>query len=84
MKDKIKKNMEVVGFDGGHLGTVDCIAGDFIKLKTRAGEHHKHKKHHHYIGLNLVNDIEGHKVRLCCDADIATVFEKKRPEGSVE
>jgi hypothetical protein len=78
MKDKIKENMEVVGFDGGHLGTVDGVAGDFIKLKALDGEHHKH---HRYIELNLVNDVEGDKVRLCCDADVATVFEEKKAEG---
>ncbi len=75
MKDKIKENMEVVGFEGGHLGVVDCVEGDRIKLKKRDGDHGKQDKHHHYISLDLVNDIQNHKVRLCCDADIDALFE---------
>ncbi|MCS3450211.1 MULTISPECIES: DUF2171 domain-containing protein [Bradyrhizobium] len=73
VKDDIKENMEVIGFDGDHLGTVDCVEADRIKLKKHDGG--SHEKHHHYIGLDLVNNIEGHKVRLCCDADIARLFE---------
>ncbi len=84
MKDKIKENMEVVGFDGDHLGTVDCIVGDFIELKKRYNGHGEHKKHHHCIALNLVEGVEDHKVRLSVDADIAAVFEERKPEGTVE
>lgn len=76
MKDKIKKNMEVVGFDDVHVGTVDCIDGDRIKLKKR--DSGMHKDHHHYIAIELVNNIEGHKVRLCSDADIAVTFEEEK------
>lgn len=50
------------GIDGGHLGIADGIAGDFIKLKKRDGLNDENKTHHEYIGLNLVNDAEGHNV----------------------
>ncbi len=33
MKNQIKENMEVIGADGVHVGTVDRIEGDRIKLK---------------------------------------------------
>ena len=84
MKDKIKKNMEVIGFDGVHIGTVDCIDGDRIELKKRDGGHGTHNGHHHYIAIDFVESIEGQKVRLCSDADIAVTFEEEksgRPAG---
>ena len=31
-RSKIKERMEVVGSDGGHVGVVDNLAGDLIKL----------------------------------------------------
>ena len=41
---KIREHMEVVGSDGGHVGTVDHMDGERIKLTkndpSAAGEHH--------------------------------------------
>ncbi|WP_254601967.1 DUF2171 domain-containing protein [Sphingomonas bacterium] len=40
---EIRKDMDVVGSDGGHVGTIDHVDGDRIKLQRRDapdGEHH--------------------------------------------
>lgn len=52
----IKEHMEVIGADGVHLGTVDKVEGDRIKL-TRA-DSGSHGDHHHYLSIGLVADIE--------------------------
>ncbi len=74
---KIKQHFEVIGADGVHVGTVDHIEGDRIKLtKDEADRAHHH--HHHYISLGLVADIEGNKVRLSANADVAVTFEEEK------
>ncbi|MES1975369.1 MAG: DUF2171 domain-containing protein [Pseudomonadota bacterium] len=73
----IKEHMEVIGADGVHVGTVDHVDGHRIKLtKTDSGEG-GHKGHHHYISLGLVADVEGDKVRLSANADVAVTFEEE-------
>jgi hypothetical protein len=69
----IEEHMKVVGADGVHLGTVDHIDGDRIKL-TKAdspqgpdGEGARH----HWIPLGLVAEIEGDTVRLSATAQNA-------------
>ena len=58
---EIKEHMEVVGSDGQHVGTVDHVDGQRIKLtRTDAaagGEHH-------YLHLDNVAAVESGKVRL--------------------
>ncbi|MDP3316201.1 MAG: DUF2171 domain-containing protein [Devosia sp.] len=64
----IREHMEVIGADGVHVGTVDHVDGDRIKLtKNDSGEGH-HKGHHHFIPGSLVAEIEGDKVRLSATA----------------
>jgi len=76
---QIKDHAEVIGADGVHLGTVDHLDGDRIKL-TRAdspqGPGDEGAKHH-YIPLGLVADVEGGQVRLSANADVvAELFEE--------
>lgn len=72
----IKEHMEIIGADGGHVGTVDHIDGDRIKLiKADSGPHHHH---HHYISGGLVAGVEGDKVRLSATAAVAVTFEEER------
>jgi len=81
--NRVKKNMEVIGADGVHLGTVDRVENGRIRLiKADSGEGH-HKGHHHYIDLGLVADVEGQKVRLSANAATAVTFEKERSGGPV-
>ena len=45
----IREHMEVIGADGVHIGTVDHVEGDRIKLtKADSGEGH-HQGHHHFV-----------------------------------
>jgi len=77
---KITEHMEVVGADGAHIGTVDSVEGTRIKLtKADSGSH---AGHHHYVSGGLVAAIEGNKVRLSANADVAvTLEEEKGGEG---
>lgn len=69
---RIKEHMEVIGADGVHLGTVDHVDGDRIKLtKQDSGD-----RHHHYVSLGLVADIEGEVVRLSANAANALLLEE--------
>jgi hypothetical protein len=73
----IKEHMEVIGADGVHVGTVDGVEGDRIKLiKADSGEG-SHEGHHHYIPVALVAEVEGDKVRLSANGDVAVTFEEE-------
>ena len=79
----IQEHMEVIGADGVHVGTVDRVEGDRIKLtKKDSGAQVQegttsHEGHHHYISGGLVADVEGDKVRLSANADVAVSFEEE-------
>ncbi len=75
---KIKEHLEVVGADGAHVGTVDRVEGQRIKLTKQDSGQGSHKGHHHYVPLGLVADIEGSKVRLSANADVAVTMEEER------
>jgi len=77
----IKEHMEVIGADGVHLGTVDKVEGDRIKL-TRA-DSGSHGDHHHYLSIGLVADIEGNRVRLSANADNAALLEEEEGGGAI-
>ena len=78
---QIKEHMEVIGADGVHVGTVDHVDGDRIKLtKADSGagfEGGAHQGHHHYISGGLVAEVEGNKVRLSANANVAVTFEEE-------
>ena len=76
--EDVREHMEVIGADGVHVGTVDRVEDDRIKL-TKAENVGSHEGHHHYISRGLVADVEGDKVRLSANADVAVTFEE---EGS--
>lgn len=80
---QIKEHMDVIGADGVHVGTVDHVEGDRIKLtKKDSGAdveegQGSHAGHHHYISTGLVADVEGDTVRLSANADVAVSFEEE-------
>lgn len=75
--DNIREHMEVIGADGVHLGTVDRVEGDRIKL-IRPDSGLAHQDHHHYIPSGLVAGVEGDQVRLSANADVAAdLFEEE-------
>ena len=73
----IKEHMEVIGADGVHVGTVDRIEGGRIKLTRKDSGEGSHKGHHHFIDDGLVAEIEGSKVRLSANADVAVTMEQE-------
>jgi hypothetical protein len=73
----IKDHMEVIGADGVHVGTVDHLDGDRIKLTKKDSGMGSHEGHHHYISLGLVADVEGDTVRLSANGDVAVTFEEE-------
>lgn len=79
----IREHMEVIGADGVHVGTVDRVEGNRIKL-TKAdsgaeieGVQGTHTQHHHYVSIGLVADVEGDKVRLSATGENAVLFEEE-------
>ncbi len=77
---QINEHMEVIGADGVHVGTVDKVEGDRIKLTKQDGG--SHSGHHHFISGGLVADVEGDKVRLSANADVAVTFEEEESGNS--
>lgn len=82
----IREHMEVIGADDVHVGTVDKVEGDRIKLTRREsaveaeGLETAHSGHHHYISLGLVAGVEGDVVRLSATAANAAGFEEEADE----
>ncbi len=74
----IREHMEVIGADGVHVGTVDRIEGDRIKLTKKDSGEGSHKGHHHYIDKGLVAEIEGDKVRLSAIGAVAVTMEEEK------
>ena len=71
----VREHMEVIGADGVHLGTVDRVEGDRIKLiKADSGSH---QDHHHFISRGLIAAVEGDKIRLSANADAAVLLEEE-------
>ena len=58
---KIQEHMDVVGSDGRHVGTVDSVEGNRIKLTKNDSEA---QGHHHYIPQDWIQSVEQHAIRL--------------------
>lgn len=67
-KWRIKEHMEVSGPEGRHLGTVDSIDGDVIKL-TRSDSA---DGQHHYVDVKWVDRIEDNRAYLKPDAPLGS------------
>lgn len=81
---QIKEHAEVIGADGVHVGTVDQVEGDRIKLTRTDSGVGSHKGHHHYISIGLVAEVEGNRVRLSANGDVAVTFEEEETGASTE
>ena len=78
----IREHMEVIGADGVHIGTVDRVEGNRIKLTKADSGMGSHAGHHHYIPTSLVAEVEGDKVRLSANADVAVTFEEEAGDSA--
>ncbi len=56
----IREDMKVVGSDGTHVGTVDKVDGDQIKLTKEDSENGKHN----FVPVDSVESVEGNTVTL--------------------
>ena len=74
---QIMEHMNVIGADGVHVGTVDKVEGDRIKLTKADSGEGSHEGHHHFISTGLIADVEGDNVRLSANADVAVQFEEE-------
>lgn len=79
----IKEHMEVVGADGVHIGTVDKVEGDRIKLTKKDSGEGSHKGHHHFISTGLIAEVAEDKVWLSANADVAVSFEEEKDRQGV-
>ncbi|MFL6792229.1 MAG: DUF2171 domain-containing protein [Bradyrhizobium sp.] len=74
----IKEHMEVIGADGVHVGTVDRVDGNRIKLTKKDSGEGSHRGHHHFIDKSLVAEVEGNTVRLSANAAVAVTMEEEK------
>lgn len=58
--DQVREHMEVVDDSGQHVGTVDHVDGDRIKLSRKDSSDGQH----HYVQVSQIAGIEGDKIRL--------------------
>ena len=71
----IKEHDQVLGADGVHVGTVDHVQGERIKLTKQDSV----DQEHHYIPVALVASVDDNVVTLSANADVAIGFEEPEP-----
>jgi hypothetical protein len=64
---QIREHMEVIGSDGQHVGTVDKVEGNRIKL-TKRDDPDGSGQHHHYLDTGMVAAVQGNQVKLTMDS----------------
>ena len=79
---QIKEHAEVIGADGVHVGTVDGIEGNRIKLTKSDSGQGGPEGHHHYIDGGLVASVHDNTVRLSANGDVALTFETEETKDS--
>jgi hypothetical protein len=67
----IREHMKIIGKDGAHVGTVDRVEGNRIKL-TKKDSPAGHQGHH------LVGAVEGDTVKLSVNADAIPKYETEQ------
>lgn len=69
----VKKHQKILGADGTHVGTVDHVDGDRIKLTKSDSTNGKH----HYLSLGLVASVDEDAVHLSANgAEAHDIFEE--------
>ena len=69
---QIQEHAKVISADGVHIGTVDHVQGDRIKLTKNDSPDGKH----HYVSIGLVAGVEGDTVRLSSNVDATQLLEE--------
>ena len=76
----LQPHAEIIGADGVHVGTLDHVAGRRLKL-TKADST---DERHHYIDGGLIASVEGGRIRLSANADVAVTFEETDAEVAAD
>lgn len=72
-QNEIKEDLKVYGADGTHVGTVDHLEGDRIKLTKADSVDGKH----HYLSTGLVASVDEEGVHLSANgAEASELFEE--------
>jgi hypothetical protein len=79
---QINEHDEVIGADGAHVGTVDKVEGNRIKLTKADSGMGSHEGHHHYIDGGLVASCKEGTVRLSANGDVAVSMESEEDEDA--
>lgn len=74
----IKEHMDIIGADGVHVGTVDKVDGNRIKMTKADSGSGSHGSHHHYLSGGLVAAVEGNQVRLSAAGAAALLLEEEQ------
>lgn len=80
----INEGMEVVGADGVHVGVVDHMDGDRIKMNRKDEAHGVSQDHHHYVPLASVASVDDGKVWLSANATEAKILMQEKDGSPVE
>lgn len=80
----IRDGMEIVGADGVHVGAVDHMDGQRIKMKRKDEKHGQDDSHHHYLELSAIGSTEGGKLWLSADAANARQLFQEKDGSPVE
>lgn len=78
---QIQEHAEVIGADGVHIGTVDKVEGNRIKLTKADSGEGSHKGHHHFVDGGLVASVSHGVVRLSANGDVAVAMESEEGEA---
>ena len=78
---QVQEHAEVIGADGVHVGTVDKVEGNRIKLTKADSGQGSHQGHHHFIDGGLVAEVEDGVVRLSANGDVAVMMESEEGEA---
>lgn len=63
--EQIKDGQKVVGSDGAHVGTVDGLSGQLLKLKKNDSAS---GGAHHYLDIGLIVELDGETIKLIVPA----------------
>ena len=75
----VREHMEIIGADGVHVGTVDKVEGNRMKMTKK--DSGSHQGHHHYVSGGLIAGIEGNQVRLSANGANAVLLEEEEGGG---
>ncbi|AGT08318.1 DUF2171 domain-containing protein [Paracoccus aminophilus] len=80
-EESVKPGVEIVGADGVHVGVVDALDGDRIRLKRKDVAHGGESPGARYISVNNIASTEGGKLWLSANADLVALFEEETQSG---